>query len=183
MLRYLGSMFRAPRVPSLADVHNDGIMRRPPDSHLPNGKLLWGPISQAQARLAGAHAPTSSVLLRPVVDQDVRSAALMEVPNHAWQRATDTADTLRDRLAASTFFEDSHVFKGGRLGKKRVRLNEVVYPQPRRRSWSVLVAAAHKDGDGDTVQTLLNYTAAGRAPSDWRSRVMPAAVYEFRLGG
>ena len=179
MLRHLSTMFQAPRVPSLADVRHDGIMRRPPDSHLPNGKLLWGPISQAQAQLAGAHAPTSSVLMRPVVDPDVRSAALMEVPHHAWQRVHDTADALRGRLGASTFFEDSHVFKGGRLGKKRVRLNETEYPQPRRRSWSVLVAAAHEDGNGDTVQTLLNYTAAGRAPSDWRSRAMPAAVYEL----
>ena len=33
------------------------------------GELLWGPISEADARVVGAHAPTASVLLRPVLDQ------------------------------------------------------------------------------------------------------------------
>ena len=129
-------------IPTLSAARDDGISRRPRPGDAPTSTLIWGPISYTDAQAAGAHAPTSSVLLRPVVDPDVRSAALMEVPYHAWQRVHDTAGTLRDRLGASTFFEDSHVFKGGRLGKKRVRLNETEYPQPRRRSWSVQVAAA-----------------------------------------
>ena len=35
------------------------------------GELLWGPISEADARVVGAHSPTATVLLRPVLDQAI----------------------------------------------------------------------------------------------------------------
>ena len=54
---------------------DDGISRRPRPGDAPTSTLIWGPISYTDAQAAGAHAPTSSVLLRPVVDPDVRSAA------------------------------------------------------------------------------------------------------------
>ena len=116
MLSFLHGVFNNAgwnRVPTLSAARDDGVSRRPRPGDAPSATLIWGPISYTEAQAAGAHAPTSSVLLRPVVDPDVRSAALMEVPHHAWQRVHDTRDTLRDRLGASTFFEDSHVFKGG----------------------------------------------------------------------
>ena len=70
----------------------------------------------------------------------------------------DSVKSLISRLAASTFLEDSHVLKGGGNGKRYIRLNETGYAQPRRRSWSVLVAPPHVDEDGDYVWTGLNYT-------------------------
>ena len=124
------------------------------------GELLWGPISEADARVVGAHTPTASVLLRPALDQGIRARALAEIPVAVWSLPEDTASSLRDRIAASNFFEDSHVLKGGN-GKghgKRVRLNATTYPQPRRRSWSVVVKGPHEDEDGDEVRVQLNYT-------------------------
>lgn len=145
------------------------------------GDLLWGPISEADARVVGAHAPTASVLLRPALDQGIRARALAEIPVAVWSLPEDTASSLRDRIAASNFFEDSHVLKGGN-GKghgKRVQLNATTYPQPRRRSWSVVVKDPHEDEDGSEVRVQLNYTAAGRNPSDWRAAPMPRSVFEL----
>lgn len=145
------------------------------------GELLWGPIAEADARDVGAHSPTATVLLRPALDQGIRARALAEIPVAMWSLPEDTASSLRDRIAASDFFEDSHVLKGGngRGTGRRVRLNATTYPQPRRRSWSVTVKGPHVDEDGDVVQRLLNYTAAGRNPSDWRAARMPRSVFEL----
>ena len=128
-------------------------MQPPPEDRSRPGEVVWGPIGIEDAAAAGSRMPSASVVLRGIVD--------------------DSAKSLISRLAASDFLEDSHVLKGGGNGRRYIRLNATGYAQPRRRSWSVLVAPPHIDEDGDCVWTGLNYTAYGRRPPDWQCKPMP----------
>ena len=141
-------------------------------------ELLWGPISPAVAKQAGSEFPASSILLRPGIDPELRARVLAEVPPDVIPTRDDTVDSLVERLSASTFLENSHVQKSGCL-KRRVRLNETSYSQPRRRSWSVQAAAPHTDDDGDAVSTLMSYTAFGRQAEDWEAHIMPRPVFDL----
>ena len=65
---------------------------------------IWGPVPKAQAVGAGARTAASSVVLAPLRASDrlfQRLAAL--VPDEVLPRASDTAHTLRLRLANSAF--------------------------------------------------------------------------------
>jgi hypothetical protein len=121
----------------------------------------------------GAEFATSSVLIEPLFEAEVVDAAIATVPVDVLPLPCDTKETLTARIAASSFLEDSHILKGG-SGPQRVRLNATSYPQPRRRSWSVIV-----DQDDEQI-TLLNYTAYGRLAQDWESVPMPRPI--FTLG-
>ena len=131
-----------------------------------------------QAKVAGAFFPTSSVLLRPSIPDEVRQAVLAEIPADVLPREGDTAMTLAHRLAESFWLEDIHVLKDG-CGPGRVRLNVTCYSQPRRKSWSVVVEGLHYDGDGELVVSMMNYTAYGRKPSDWEAAPIPPPVFDL----
>ena len=163
--------------PTLAEVRS---VRAPVVGEGAPGKIqsLWGPISEEEARRAGASFPTSSVLFRPAVPEEIRAAALEVVPTDVLPRQGETIRGFVQRLAESSFLNDSHVLKDGQ-GPRRVRLNGKSYPQPRRVDWSVVVKDERVDDDGDDVITLLNYTAYGREPTDWESHVMPRPVYDL----
>ena len=126
--------------------------------------LHWGPVPSFASRLAGGRFPTSSLMLVPYIPEPVRIAALNEIPKDVLPCEGDTVRSLVARLSRSSFLEDSHVLRGGK-GPGRVRLNSTSYPQPRRRSWSVVVEPPHEDADGDHISILFNYTAYGRLPS------------------
>ena len=175
------------RVPACANAPptlGEALEERLPaaDPILSDTQLLWGPISMEVAALAKmwAPCPTATVLLRPCIPADVREAALREVPDEVLPRPSDDVASLVERLSQSHFLEDSHVLRHG-SGPQRVRLNATSYPQPRRRSWSLVVEQAHEDEDGDNVRMLMNYTAYGRLPSDWEAEPMPRAVYQLGL--
>ena len=140
--------------------------------------IVWGPISRRASARAGTQFPVSSVVVRPIIPEGVRQAVLAVVPSDVIPKANDTAKTLKQRLAQSTFLEDSHVLKDG-SGPARVRLLAEDYPQPRRRSWSVQVEPGHTDPDGDHVTKLFNYTAYGRLPADWEAQEMPRPVFDL----
>ncbi len=57
---------------------------------------------------------------------------------------------------------------GQAKGGKHVHLNRVDYPQPRRKSWSVLLKEELEDEDGDHVHLLLAYKVPAKA-SSWGS--------------
>ena len=141
-------------------------------------EVLWGPISPADARAAGAPFASSSILLRPGIDPELRTRVLAEVPLDVIPSGDDTVATFVARLSSSSFLEDSHVQKSGCL-KKRVRLNATSYAQPRRRSWSVQVGEPYTDDDGDVVSTLMSYSAFGRVAEDWEARLMPRPVFDL----
>ena len=142
--------------------------------------LHWGPVPSFASRLAGGRFPTSSLMLVPYIPEPVRIAALNEIPKDVLPCEGDTVRSLVARLSTSSFLEDSHVLRGGK-GPGRVRLNSTSYPQPRRRSWSVVVEPPHEDADGDHISILFNYTAYGRLPSDWHARAMPRAIWDLNL--
>ena len=93
-------------------------------------------------------------------------------------QAGDTVKSFVARLAACAWLEDSHVLKGG-AGPQRVRLNSTSYAQPRRRSYSAVVAPSYEDEHGERVWDLLCYTAYGRLPKDWEALPMPRPIYEL----
>ena len=110
-------------------------MQPPPEDRSRPGEVVWGPIGIEEAAAAGSRMPSASVVLRGIVDDQLRTAALSVVPREVLQwPEDDSVKSLISRLAASTFLEDSHVLKGGGNGKRYIRLNETSYAQPRRRS-------------------------------------------------
>ena len=142
------------------------------------GEVLWGPISPADARAAGAPFATSSILLRPGIDPELRARVLAEVPLDVIPSGDDTVASFVARLSSSSFLEDSHVQKSGCL-RERVRLNATSYAQPRRRSWSVQVREPYTDFDGDVVSTLMSYSAFGRVAEDLEAHLMPRPVFDL----
>ena len=79
-------------------------------------EVVWGPISKEEADACRALAPCSAVLLSPLqtaayaaVEQAVRAVIPQEILPHD----SDTADSLRKRLAQSAFLDDGLVRKGG----------------------------------------------------------------------
>ena len=101
---------------------------------------IWGPVPKAQAVGAGARVAASSVMLAPLRAPHwlfQRLAAL--VPNEVLPRASDTADTLRRRLATAAFRHPMQVAAQGHgKGGRYVSLNATDYPQPRRVQWGTL---------------------------------------------
>ena len=108
------------RVATLRDAQSEPR----PGPGFPEGvQHVWGPISPDESKAAGAIFPTASVLLRPNVDEGVVRAALGEIPKDLFPTDGDTPASLRDRLAASTWLEDSRVLKGGK-GPTKVNMVE-----------------------------------------------------------
>ena len=71
--------------------------------------------------------------------------------------AEDTADTLAARLGGCDFLDDIHFKKGG-YGKRGATkaINKSKYPQPRRKTWSVVV-------DSSQDQPPHSHSGPGRA--------------------
>ena len=65
---------------------------------------IWGPVPEAQAVGAGALAAASSVLIAPqVTPVQLYQRLTALVPDEVLPKASDTAHTLRLRLATSAF--------------------------------------------------------------------------------
>ena len=79
----------------------------PPDWHdarITVEEVLWGPISPADARAAGAPFATSSILLRPGIDPELRARVLAEVPLDVIPSGDDTVASLVARLSIFLFW-------------------------------------------------------------------------------
>ena len=142
----------------------------------------WGPVPQAQAVGAGALAAASSVVLAPLRAPGLlfqRLAAL--VPNEVLPRPSDTADTLRQRLATSAFLHPVQILaKGHGRGGRYVALNATTYPQPRRVQWATPTVPEHTDEDGDRVVQCPCYPHYyTKSQLLRRVEVMPPAVDEL----
>ena len=117
---------------------------------------IWGPVQREQAVRSGALAAASSVLLAPVNG----AAGLFDrlravVPDAVLPSATDTAQSLRVRLSASTFLHPSWVLaKGNGKNGRYIQLNTTTYPQPRRVQWASPSVPEHTDTDGERVVGL-----------------------------
>ena len=142
-----------------------------------SSERIWGPVLEEEAKRNGCDRAAASVVIVPQISTAVKMAAVRCVPAELLPRAQDTPETLASRLGASPFLDDAHVLNGGngRRGShgKRRRLNESLYPAPRRKSWSVEVKPQEEDADGETVVHLLNYSAYGRTAEDVRATQMP----------
>ena len=147
---------------------------------------LWGPVLSNVAFATGALAPASSVLIRPADASQLEAAAARAMalfPADVFPSAEDTADTLAARLGGCGFLDDIHFKKGGHgKGGATKAINKSKYPQPRRKTWSVVVDSSQDQPRHSQDQTALYaYTQFGRKPSDWRSSPMPMEVFEFSI--
>lgn len=93
----------------------------------------------------------------------------------------DTPESLALRIAHACFFDELAALDGGgRSGRKRRRLNETVYRQPRRKAWSVVVEDVHLNDDAMPVRTMYAY---GKKNSRIRTLLhatpMPWPVFEL----
>ena len=143
---------------------------------------IWGPVPKAQAVGAGARTAASSVVLAPLRAPDrlfQRLAAL--VPDEVLPRASDTADTLRRRLATSAFLQPiQFAAKGHGRGGRYVALNATAYAQPRRVQWGTPTVPEHTDADGDRVVQCLCYPHYyTKSPLLRTIEVMPPAIDEL----
>ena len=96
----------------------------------------------------------------------------------------DTADTLAARLGGCDFLDDIHFKKGGHgKGGATKAINKSKYPQPRRKTWSVVVDSSQEDQPPHSQDqaALYEYTQFGRKPSDWRSSPMPMEVFALSI--
>ena len=116
--------------PTLAEA----LEERPQQTSRVDAQVIWGPITKEVASLAGmwVPTPTSTVLLQPRIPEELRQAALREVPDDVRPLPGDTASSLSTRLSRSTFLEDSHLLElygrlrldylpPGRLNKRLAR--------------------------------------------------------------
>ena len=63
---------RYPDCPTLAEAR---AMQPPPEDRSRPGEVVWGPIGIEDAAAAGSRMPSASVVLRGIVDDQLRSAA------------------------------------------------------------------------------------------------------------
>ena len=147
---------------------------------------LWGPVLPDVAFATGALAPASSVLIRPADASQLETAAARAMalfPAEVFPSVEDTADTLAARLGGCGFLDDIHFKKGGHgKGGATKAINKSKYPQPRRKTWSVVVDSSPDQPPHSQDQTALYaYTQFGRKPSDWRSSPMPMEIFELSI--
>jgi hypothetical protein len=146
------------------------------------GVRIWGPVPGAQAVGAGALAAASSVLIAPqVAPARLYQRLIALVPDEVLPKVSDTAGTLRLRLANSAFLHDFRVAaKGHGRGGRYIALNNTTYPQPRRVQWATPTVPEHTDADGDRVVRCLCYPHYyTKSPLLRMVEVMPPAIDEL----
>lgn len=153
-----------------SDVPNTVCDEKTPHTHT----VEWGPVSRSTAERLGFPSEVSSVLIRPTAPDVLRAAGavLRIVPADVLPVEGDTVSSLTARLSKSNWLDDMEVKAGGKgRNGECVRLNSVAYPQPRRKSWSVLVKEELEDDDGDHVHWLLAYKVPAKL-SSWHCTVV-----------
>ena len=147
----------------------------------------WGSISHNDGNehklldLLGIVAPRESYEFLPRLKKSVVDAVLSMLPAEVVPVEGDTSESLALRIARACFFDELAALDGGgRRGRKRRRLNETVYRQPRRISWSVVVEDVHRNDDDTPVRTMY---AFGKKNSRIRTHLnatpMPWPVFEL----
>ena len=137
----------------------------------------WGPIPGPTAERLGFPSEVESVLIRPIAPEVRRAAeaVLQLVPPDVLPKSGDTSTSLVARLERSDWLDDMEVkLHGQGKGSRHVHLNSKAYPQPRRKSWSVLLKEELEDEDGDHVHWLLAYKVPAKH-SSWHCTVLTTA--------
>jgi hypothetical protein len=138
--------------------------------------ILRGPFRMEAALACGAHAASSSVLLRPTkLDEDLVRSVYCLLPNALFPLRFDTKESLARRLSQCDFLDAIVVLAGGngRMGSS-VQLNVTTYSQPRRVSWSVSTSSGT---DGQDCGALLQYPHAYHRSQ--HSTPMPMPVFDL----
>ena len=111
-------------------------------------------------------------------------------PADVFPSVEDTADTLAARLGGCDFLDDIHFKKGGH-GKRGATkaINKSKYPQPRRKTWSVVVDSSqdqppHSQDQAALYAYNMSASAEERAPEPharkWQRMVDAVRVMHSR---
>ena len=146
---------------------------------------LWGPLPLERTAEFGAHAPVCSFVVRPVLDVDLLEAVNRDVIGDAAPAHDDTAETLRQRLAHSTAFDNPRIVcsKRGRHGHFKYQSDIEVKEggQPRRATFAEPVGPVVLDESGSTIVRMRGYMHLYRHHDDCRMcRPMPASLRTLR---
>lgn len=163
-----------------SDTTQDADSCGPTDS-IP-AERIWGPVPRQQAVGVGALAAASSVVIAPQhAPAWLFNSLAALVPDEVLPRASDTAQTLRERLQSSAFLHPIRTMaKGHGRGGRYVELNATTYPQPRRVQWGTPTVPEHTDADGDRVVQCLCYPHYYTKSTLLRMvEVMPPAINEL----
>ena len=106
----------------------------------------------------GTIAMRQSLLFRPTLYMKILIAVMNLIPKELLPRNDDTPELLAQRISQCALFDELEALTaGGQCGKKRTRLNETTYSQPRRVSWSVVAEDLHLNDEYHLVRTMYAY--------------------------
>ena len=145
-------------------------------------RRVWGPVLEEEGKRVGALGEAASVCLNvmSLLPSSVLENLETVVPEAMQQKPDDTKESLKDRIKSHSFFEPAKVLKGMH-GPQRVQLKDTAYPQPRRKSWSVIDnASSNFDAYMDPAYIQRRCTgglwsAHLARHTRWRRRERPAA--------
>lgn len=146
---------------------------------------VWGPLRAAETAKFGAHAPVSSVVLRPRLHTDLLEAVKAEVLKDAVPSPVETLDELRARLANSEAFDNPRVTypkrtKHGHF-KRQLDLETQDGGQARRATFAEATQPPTRNDEGEHVVSMRGYRHLYRHHEDqFMCRVMPAGLRGMR---
>ena len=113
---------------------------------------------------------------RGVVDRIVASEADRCAPRSIFPPSSfSTQESMREQITRCTELDDMSWNMTGRVE----RVNATTYPQPRRKSWSVVLDELDTHEDGRKRYELFSYSQSYRTVDDWRGSPMPVAVFQL----
>ena len=133
------------------------------------------------AQAVDALVSASSVCVKVDVDPELLERVQAAFPPEMEQRPDDTADSLCSRINSNQWSEKSMVLQGG-CGPARVQLKATTYPQPRRKTWSVVLGIGEAYLDNETQQFVFDayyYKSRQRNAEDWKACPMPLSIFEL----
>ena len=146
---------------------------------------VWGPLPLECTAEFGAHAPVCSFVVRPVLDVNLLEAVNKDVIGDAAPAHDETPETLRQRLAQSTAFDNPRI-----VYSKRTRRGHFKYQsdiavreggQSRRATFAKPVGPVVVDESGRAMVRMRGYKHLYRHREDARMcRPMPASLRTLR---
>lgn len=146
---------------------------------------VWGPLPLECTAEFGAHAPVCSFVVRPVLDVNLLEAVNKDVIGDAAPAHDETPETLRQRLAQSTAFDNPRI-----VYSKRTRRGHFKYQsdiavreggQSRRATFAKPVGPVVVDESGRAMVRMRGYMHLYRHREDARMcHPMPASLSILR---
>ena len=145
----------------------------------------WGPLPLEVTTAVRAHAPVGSFVVRPVLDAELLAAVEAEVVSDARPAPDETPESLQQRLARSTVFDNPRLVSARRTQHGFFRYQNMLPPreggQARRATFAQLSQPAFVNDGGEVLGLMRGYSHLYRHREDQRMcRPMPASLCSLR---